>query len=67
MQVAFVTLDIPLLNTPQESDLTGTRIADIVLQLLSYVAQKRRNFIRQRQAEGVVAAKAREVRFGPIQ
>lgn len=45
-------------------DLTGTLIADIVLQLLSYVAQTEREFIRQRQAEGIAAAKARGVRFG---
>ncbi len=46
-------------------DLTGTLIADIVLQLLSYVAQTERENIRQRQAEGIAAAKARGVRFGP--
>jgi len=44
--------------------LTGTLIADIVLQLLSYVAQTEREFIRQRQKEGIAAAKARGVRFG---
>ena len=58
-------LDMPLLDTRQGRDLTGTLIADIVLQLLSYVAQKEREFIRQRQAEGIAAAKARGVRFGP--
>jgi len=64
-QTAVVVLDMPLLDTRQkERDLTGTLIADIVLQLLSYVAQTERDFIRQRQAEGIAAAKARGVRFG---
>lgn len=62
--VAIVVLDMPLLDTRQGRDLTGTLIADIVLQLLSYVAQTEREFIRQRQAEGILAAKARGVRFG---
>lgn len=57
-------IDIPLLDTRRDRDLTGTLIADIVLQLLSYVAQTEREFIRQRQAEGIAAAKARGVRFG---
>ena len=57
-------LDMPLLDTRQSRDLTGTLIADIVLQLLSYVAQTEREFIRQRQAEGIAAAKARGVHFG---
>ena len=61
---AIVVLDMPLLDTRQNRDLTGMLIADIVLQLLSYVAQKEREFIRQRQAEGIAAAKARGVRFG---
>lgn len=55
---------MPLLDTRQNRDLTGTLIADIVLQLLSYVAQTEREFIRQRQAEGIAAAKARGVHFG---
>ena len=55
---------MPLLDTRQSRDLTGTLIADIVLQLLSYVAQTEREFIRQRQAEGIAAAKARGVHFG---
>ena len=59
-----VVLDMPLLDTRQGRDLTGTLIADIVLQLLSYVAQTEREFIRQRQAEGIAAAKANGVRFG---
>ena len=56
---AIVVLDMPLLDTRQGRDLTGTLIADIVLQLLSYVAEQERSFIRQRQAEGIAAAKAR--------
>ena len=64
-EAAIVVLDIPLLDTRQGRDLTGTLIADIVLQLLSYVAQTERENIRQRQAEGIAAAKARGVRFGP--
>ena len=55
---------MPLLDTRQSRDLTGTLIADIVLQFLSYVAQTEREFIRQRQAEGIAAAKARGVYFG---
>ena len=62
--IAIVVLDMPLLDTRQNRDLTGTLIADIVLQLLSYVAQTEREFIRQRQKEGIAAAKARGVRFG---
>lgn len=61
---AIVVLDMPLLDTRRNRDLTGTLIADIVLQLLSYVAQTEREFIRQRQAEGIAAAKAQGVRFG---
>ena len=64
-QADIVVLDMPLLDTRQGRDLTGTLIADIVLQLLSYVAQTERENIRQRQAEGIAAAKARGVRFGP--
>lgn len=63
-QIAIVVLDMPLLDTGQAKDLTGTLIADIVLQLLSYVAQTERELIRQRQAEGIAAAKARGVKFG---
>ena len=63
-RVAVVVLDMPLLDTRQGRDLTGTLIADIVLQLLSYVAQTEREFIRQRQAEGIAAAKERGVKFG---
>jgi len=63
-EAAIVVLDMPLLDTRQGRDLTGTLIADIVLQLLSYVAQTEREFIRKRQAEGIAAAKAKGVRFG---
>ena len=63
-KAAIVVLDMPLLDTRKSRDLTGTLIADIVLQLLSYVAQTEREFIRQRQAEGIAAAKAQGVKFG---
>ena len=63
-RASVVVLDMPLLDTRQGRDLTGTLIADIVLQLLSYVAQTEREFIRQRQAEGIAAARARGVQFG---
>ncbi len=63
-QVDIRVLDMPLLDTSVHRDLTGTLIADIVLQLLSYVAQSERENIRQRQAEGIAAAKARGVVFG---
>jgi DNA invertase Pin-like site-specific DNA recombinase len=64
-QVFVVIIDIPLLDTRQkERDLTGTLIADLVLQILSYVAQTERDFIHSRQAEGISAAKLRGVRFG---
>lgn len=56
-------LDMPLLDMRQNKDLTGALIADIVLQLLSYVAQTERKFIRQIQKEGIAAAKARGVKF----
>ena len=63
-EAAIVVLDMPLLDTRQGRDLTGTLIADIVLQLLSYVVQTEREFIKRRQAEGIAAAKARGVKFG---
>lgn len=63
-KIRIIVLDMPLLDTRKEKDLTGELIADIVLQLLSYVAQTEREFIKQRQAEGIIAAKARGVRFG---
>lgn len=64
-KASIVVLDMPLLDTRQGRDLTGTLISDIVLQLLSYVAQSERENIRRRQAEGIAAAKAKGVRFGP--
>ena len=64
IQANIVVLDMPLLDTRNGRDLTGTLIADIVLQLLSYIAQTEREFIRQRQREGIEAARARGVRFG---
>lgn len=60
----IVVLDMPLLDTRREKNLMGTFIADIVLQILSYVAQTERENIKQRQAEGIAAARARGVRFG---
>lgn len=57
-------LDMPLLDTTQSKDLLGTFISDLVLQLLSFVAENERINIRQRQAEGIAAAKRRGVRFG---
>lgn len=59
-----VVQDMPLLDTRKGRDLTGTLIADIVMQLLSYVAQTERENIRRRQAEGIAAAKRRGIRFG---
>lgn len=64
-QADIVVLDMPLLDTRQTGrDLTGTFVADLVLQILSYVAQTERENIRQRQMEGIAAAKLRGVRFG---
>ncbi len=62
--VQIVVLDMPLLDTRDGQDLTGTLISDIVLQLLSYVAQTEREMIRQRQREGIDAAMERGVHFG---
>lgn len=62
--VSIVVLDMPALDTRRETDLTGTLIADIVLQLMSYVAQTERAFAKQRQAEGIAAARARGVHLG---
>lgn len=65
MHVDMVVLDMPLLDTRQrERDLTGTFIADLVLQILCYVAQVERENIKQRQAEGIAAARAKGIRFG---
>ena len=63
-RASVVVLDMPLLDTREGKDLTGTLIADIVLQLLSYVAETEREFIRQRQAEGIAAAKAKGKHLG---
>ncbi len=61
----IIVLDMPLLNTHQTgNDLTGTFVADLVLQILSYVAQTERENIRQRQMEGIAAARLRGVHFG---
>lgn len=62
--VDIVVLDMPLLDTRRGKDLMGTFLADIVLQVLSFVAENERANIRQRQAEGIAAAKARGVTFG---
>jgi DNA invertase Pin-like site-specific DNA recombinase len=62
--VDIVVLDMPLLDTRNGKDLMGTFIADLVLQILSFVAHNERDAIRKRQAEGIAAAKARGVRFG---
>lgn len=62
--IDIVVLDMPLLDTRRGKDLMGTFLSDIVLQVLSFVAENERENIRQRQAEGIAAAKARGVRFG---
>lgn len=62
--IDIVVLDMPLLDTRLGKDLLGTFLSDIVLQVLSFVAENERVNIRQRQAEGIAAAKARGVRFG---
>lgn len=64
-QVDIFVLDMPLLDTRRSKDLLGTFIADIVLQVLSFVAQSERENIRKRQAEGIAVAKRNGVRFGP--
>lgn len=66
----ILIIDMPLLDTRAKGkDLTGTFIADLVLQILAYVAETERAFIRQRQAEGIACAKAKGIRFGraPVQ
>lgn len=64
-QADIYVIDFPLLDTrKKDNDLTGTFIADLVLQILSYVAQTEREFIHQRQAEGIAAAQQRGVKFG---
>lgn len=62
--IDILVLDMPLLDTRRGKDLMGTFLSDIVLQLLSFVAENERTNIRQRQAEGIAAAKARGVKFG---
>ncbi len=62
--VDIVVLEMPLLDTRRGKDLMGTFLSDIVLQVLSFVAENERSCIRQRQAEGIAAAKERGVRFG---
>lgn len=62
--VDIVVLDMPLLDTRRGKDLMGTFLSDIVLQVLSFVAENERTNIRQRQAEGIAAAKKRGIRFG---
>lgn len=57
-------LDMPLLDTRRDKDLLGTFVSDLVLQVLSFVAENERENIRRRQAEGIAAAKARGIRFG---
>ena len=59
-----MVLDMPLLDTRRGKDLVGTFLSDIVLQVLSFVAENERSNIRQRQAEGIAAAKAKGIRFG---
>lgn len=60
----IVVIDMPLLDTRREKNLLGTFISDVVLALLSYVAENERTNIKQRQAEGIASAKARGVKFG---
>ena len=62
--IDIVVIDMPILDTRQYKDLLGTFISDLVLQVLSFVAQNERDNIRQRQTEGIKAAKSRGVRFG---
>ena len=64
MEVDICVLDMPLLDTRRGKDLLGTFVSDLVLQVLSFAAENERANIRQRQAEGIAAAKARGVRFG---
>lgn len=64
MAVDILVLDMPLLDTRRDRDLLGTFIADLVLQVLSFIAQNERESIRRRQAEGIAAARLRGIRFG---
>ena len=63
-EVDICVIDMPLLDTRRGKDLIGTFLSDIVLQVLSFVAENERQNIRQRQAEGIAAAKAKGVKFG---
>ena len=63
-QIDIQVLDMPLLDTRKSKDLLGTFIADLVLQILCFVAESERENIRKRQAEGIAAAKKRGIRFG---
>ena len=63
-KASIVILDMPLLNTAEDKDLTRKLIADIVLQLMSYVAETERAFIKKRQKEGIELAKQRGIHFG---
>lgn len=62
--IDIAVLNMPLLDTRRGKDLIGTFLSDVVLQVLSFVAENERNNIRKRQAEGIAAAKARGVKFG---
>ncbi|MDD2966251.1 MAG: recombinase family protein [Desulfovibrionaceae bacterium] len=64
-RIDILVLDMPLLDTKRDKNLLGTFIADLVLQVLSFVAQNERENIRKRQAEGIAAAKRNGVKFGP--
>jgi DNA invertase Pin-like site-specific DNA recombinase len=65
-KVDIVVIDMPILDTRRDKNLIGTLVSDIFLQVLSFVAENERTTIRQRQAEGIAAAKARGVRFGRV-
>lgn len=60
----YLVIDMPLLDTRRHNDLIGTLVSDLILQIMSAFAQIERDFIKQRQAEGIAAAKARGVKFG---
>lgn len=62
--IDIVVIDMPLLDTRRGKDLMGTFLSDIVLQILSFVSENERSNIKQRQAEGIAAAKAKGIRFG---
>ena len=64
LKVDIIVLDMPLLNTTKYKDLLGTFIADLILQVLSFVAEQERDNIRKRQAEGIAIAKSKNVKFG---